>query len=239
MKFVGSKRRIAKKIIPFLKKVHIPNARYIEPFVGGGNMIQAVPFENRYGSDTDRYIIAYLEAIRDGWVPPGELTKEEYIYIKGNRDLFLPEVVGFVGYACSFGAKFFGGYAQGDDRNFAEEGQRNAIKQAPLLQGVKLKQCTYDNLFYPTDTTVYMDPPYEGTLGYQSGSFDHQHFWNLATDISEVCSVFVSEYKAPEGWISLLSEEVKVGIDTGVHKKETEQLFVLRNGLAHRRLRKV
>ena len=218
---------MAKKIIPFMEAAHIDGKPYIEPFVGGGNMIQAVPFDRRYGSDIDQYVISYLEAIRDGWVPPSLLTKEEYVYIKDNMDEHPPELIGFVGYACSFGTKFFGGYAQGEGRNFAAEGQRNALKQAPLLKGIKFKSCGYQDITYPVGSTVYMDPPYEGTLGYKVGAFDHDEFWGYVKELSATCNVFVSEYEAPDGWIPLIRSESNTSIGLGDHKRRVEQLFVL------------
>ena len=38
MKYMGSKARIAKYILPIILKDRKPDQWYVEPFVGGGNM---------------------------------------------------------------------------------------------------------------------------------------------------------------------------------------------------------
>ncbi len=61
MKYMGSKARIAKEILPIILKNRKPNQWYIEPFVGGANTIDKVE-GNRLGSDINHYLIAlYLE----------------------------------------------------------------------------------------------------------------------------------------------------------------------------------
>ena len=42
MKYMGSKNRIAKHILPIILKDRIENQYYVEPFVGGANMIDKV-----------------------------------------------------------------------------------------------------------------------------------------------------------------------------------------------------
>ena len=42
MKYMGSKRRIAKYILPIMLEHRAPNQWWVEPFVGGGNMIDKV-----------------------------------------------------------------------------------------------------------------------------------------------------------------------------------------------------
>ena len=42
MKYMGSKNRIAKHILPIILKDRKENQYYVEPFVGGANMIDKV-----------------------------------------------------------------------------------------------------------------------------------------------------------------------------------------------------
>ena len=42
MKYMGSKRRVAKEILPIILKDRQLNQWYVEPFVGGGNLIENV-----------------------------------------------------------------------------------------------------------------------------------------------------------------------------------------------------
>ena len=51
MKYMGSKARIAKDIAPIINKMINDNniKLYIEPFVGGCNLIENIECENRFG----------------------------------------------------------------------------------------------------------------------------------------------------------------------------------------------
>lgn len=53
MKYMGSKSRIAKYIVPILQECIDSNhvTTYIEPFVGGGNVIDKIRCHERIGSD--------------------------------------------------------------------------------------------------------------------------------------------------------------------------------------------
>ena len=42
MVYMGSKNRIAKELIPIITKDLKPNQWYVEPFVGGANMIDKI-----------------------------------------------------------------------------------------------------------------------------------------------------------------------------------------------------
>ena len=49
MKYMGSKNRHARDIIPILMKEHTSAMLYVEPFVGGANIIDKIPADRRYG----------------------------------------------------------------------------------------------------------------------------------------------------------------------------------------------
>ncbi|MCW0484672.1 DNA adenine methylase [Gaoshiqia sediminis] len=65
MKYMGSKNRIAKYILPIILENRTENQLYIEPFVGGANMIDKVTGE-RLGTDNNEYLIALLRALQTG-----------------------------------------------------------------------------------------------------------------------------------------------------------------------------
>lgn len=64
MKYMGSKNRIAKEILPIILAHRTPNQWWVEPFVGGGNMIDKVT-GNRLGSDNDKVFISEYNAPDD------------------------------------------------------------------------------------------------------------------------------------------------------------------------------
>lgn len=72
MKYVGSKNRISKYIAPILQKCIDNNQSqvYIEPFVGGANMIDKIKCDIKIGLDIHRELIALLTAVKLGYTPP-------------------------------------------------------------------------------------------------------------------------------------------------------------------------
>ena len=233
MRYMGSKARHAKHIVPIIMDGHDQSKPYIEPFVGGGNMIDKVPADIRWGSDIAEYAIALLDALSNGWVPPETLSFQEYESIKSTPDNYPKQIVGFAGHCCTFGGKLWGGYA----RNKPEEGDHSSVppqqhrmlqKQAVGLIGVRFQVSSYLNLDIPDGSTVYMDPPYAGTTKYKTGGFNHDEFWRYCTKLSDRCRVFVSEYNAPENWRHIWEKEVSSSLtkDTG-SKRNIEKLFTI------------
>lgn len=227
MRFMGSKAKHAKDILPIVLKDRKPGQWYVEPLVGGCNTIDKVD-GNRIGSDSNRYVIALYKAILSGWVPPSEFSEEEYIFLKEHKDQFEDYLVGFVGFGCSYGGKFFGGYARTEGRNICEESKRNILKQAVGLKGVHLHHCSYTDLILPSRSIIYCDPPYQGTTQYAGDKFDYDVFWNwVRAKTRQNHSVFVSEYQAPEDFKCVWEKTVNNTLvkDTG-SKQGVEKLFV-------------
>ena len=177
MQYMGSKDKIAKYILPIMLKERKPDQWWVEPFVGGANMIDKVRGK-RIGNDSHEHLIALLEAIRDGYVPPTDVSRELYYAIKSKPQDYPKELVGFVGFLCSFGGKWWGGYAfnkKGD--NYAERGSRCLVKQAKNLDGVLFKSGSYLELEIPDNSFIYCDPPYANTCKYKD-DFNHDVFWD-------------------------------------------------------------
>ena len=53
MRYSGSKAKIAKYIIPFIMKELKPGFKYVEPFVGGCNVIDKVYWPIKIGYDNN------------------------------------------------------------------------------------------------------------------------------------------------------------------------------------------
>lgn len=230
MKYVGSKNRHAKEIITVINPQN--SDVWVEPFVGGANIIDKVPCRVRIGADVHPQLIKLLVAVRDGWIPPDVVTEEMYKYEM--REKQNTAKCGFVGFCCSYSGKWFGGYARGNtnkgvSRNYAKEAQQNLLKQAPNLQGVELLWCPYTELEIPDGAIIYCDPPYRDTTKYSSGNFDHNMFWDWCEQkAKDGHRVYVSEYTAPDGWKAVWQKQVNntLAKDTG-SKKGTEKLFTL------------
>ena len=78
MKYMGGKSKIAKEIVPIIQR-HIEargTGKYIEPFVGGANIIDKVECESRVGLDINRYLIALFNHIQSGGEKPEGIAVE-------------------------------------------------------------------------------------------------------------------------------------------------------------------
>ena len=230
MVYMGSKNRIAKELIPIITKDLKPNQWYVEPFVGGANMIDKIEHPYKLGADNNKYLIALLEAVQNGQELPEHITKDEYIAVKTNRDNYPDWYVGFVGFVSSFRGKFFGGYSgyyttkTGIQRNYIKERINNILKQN--LDGIKLVCSSYDALDIPANSIIYCDPPYNGTTKYKD-SFDSDAFWQWCRDkAKEGHTVYVSEYNAPEDFKCIWEKQINSNLG-GTSKTATEKLFTI------------
>lgn len=223
MKYVGSKNRIAKYILPIMLAER-GDKPWVEPFVGGGNIIDKVKGE-RYGYDINIDAINALITIRDSIDSIAkndtEFTEQDY---KLTND-------SFAGFAYSYGAKWRGGWRRdkAGKRDYIAEAYRNALKQHPLLQGVHLECRSYDSLIFSKPSLIYCDPPYAGTTKYSTGSFSHDHFWQWCRDQKNLGhTIFISEYSAPSDFKCLWEKEIVSSLtkNTG-SKKGVERLFTI------------
>lgn len=226
MQYMGSKNRIAKHLLPIMLENR--NGRtWVEPFVGGANMIDKVEGK-RIGADTHEHLIELLRALQAGWIPPTDVSKEMYYEVKNNQDSYSEELIGFVGFLCSFGGKWWGGYAansKGD--NYADRGSRVLTKQAKKLKEIEFINCSYQDLEIPPNSLIYCDPPYEGTTKYKGG-FDHLEFWEWCRiKAKEGHLVYVSEYNAPSDFKCVKEIEHKTILNKNAQDKRVEKLFTI------------
>ncbi len=247
MKYMGSKARYAEQLVNAIQEeLGYPNTRdiWIEPFVGGANMIaEIIGAKRKIGIDSHPYLISLLQAVQGGmWVMPDYVTEGEYQEAKKNSNHFM-EVsptglmaweVGFIGFCCSYSGKWFGGYARGNanngsPRNYCLESKKNLLKQADKIKDVEFYCGDYKmagNLDGTEGAIIYCDPPYAGTTKYKN-NFNSKEFWQWCDDmVSKGFKVFVSEYNAPDGWRCIWEKQVNSSLtkNTG-SKKATEKLF--------------
>ena len=236
---MGSKARIAKHILPIMLQEAEKKGitEWVEPFVGGGGMIDKVPdtFE-RIGYDFNEHVIYAMKDIRDRAKDlPESITEEYYKEIRGDS----PEMINsWLRFVASFGGKFDGGFARekpdsksvigrGFVRNFVMEAKRNALKQSPKIQNVKFICDSYENLDFE-NCLIYNDPPYQGTTGYKTGAFDHDKFFDWCREQAKKNVVFVSEYNAPDDFECVWQGEIKTNFASNrkaATLKAVEKLF--------------
>lgn len=244
MKYMGSKSRIAKHIVPIIQeKIKKNNIKtYIEPFCGGCNVIDKIQCETKIASDNHKYLIEMfrsLDLIED---LPEFITKEHYSEVRNcfNKELLeYPDwYIGAVGFLASYNGRFFdGGYAgivytkAGTERNYYDEAKRNLLEQIPSLDNIQFLYGDYEELYSNQNNCMfYCDIPYKGTKQYGSSkNFDYDRFWKWANKMNEKNIVLVSEHEAPSEWTCIWQQEVKRTIDNNKRVKAIEKLFELRS----------
>lgn len=234
MKYMGSKSRIAKYILPIILQNRTEGQFYVEPFVGGANIIDKV-IGNRIGADSNEYVIALLQSMESGWIPKDNYTREEYYDIKKNKDRNKAES-GYVGINLSYSGGWFRSFAgltktKTGYRDYQKEANNNVIKQSLNLKGINFLNKNYNDLSIPDKSIIYCDPPYEGTTGYKD-KFNHDAFWEWCRKMKQAGhTVFVSEYNAPDDFICVWSMELSSSLSSngksGGNKKSIEKLFKL------------
>lgn len=229
MRYFGGKARIGKQIAEYLKSIRKDNQDYIEPFVGGGWVVSLMD-GNRYGYDKHPYLISMYEELQKGWLPPTELSEEEYKRIQNNQDEN-PHLTGFVGFGCSFAGKWFGGYARSADRNYCLNAHNSILRKMKTMQDVKFDCKDYREL-NPKGALIYCDPPYQGTTQYGKvvGDFNTDEFWDKVREWSKDNTVVVSEYNAPDDFQAVWIKETKTDIrnKSNQQEKRVEKLFMLK-----------
>jgi len=226
MQYLGGKSRIAKQIASYLRSVRQPGQLYVEPFVGGASVL-ALMENPRQASDVCEDLILLYQALQTGWMPPESVTEEEY---RALRDAPPSALRGFVGFACSFAGKWFGGYARARThyRNYALNAVNGFRKLVPQLEGVNFFHCDY-TAFSATRALIYCDPPYAGTTGYgATAPFIWEDFWEHMRYLSQRNVVVVSEYQAPADFECMLEIPTKLDMNRKAGQAleyRTERLF--------------
>lgn len=243
MRYMGSKAKIAKDILPIMLK-DIGDRTFVDLFTGGGNLLQFVEAKNIIANDINPYTIAFLKRLKDegaDWLPKNnkEFTEQHYKYVKNNKDKFLKSVLGHVGYNLSFGGKWFGGWCRGKDskgkcRDYVAEQYLSSVKQYNNIKdkNIVFSNKSYEDVEIPKKSIIYCDIPYKNTTKYSAiKQFDYDKFYNYCKRMKEAGhTIYISEYSMPEDFTLIWQKEVRTCLNSkGNSDKRTEKLFVVKD----------
>lgn len=239
MKYIGSKNRISKYLAPISQRYIYENkiTTYIEPFVGGSNMIEHIKCSKKYGYDNNEYLIEFWKQIQSGWNPlqTVNMSKRFYEEVKNNKENFPKHIVALCGLCATYNAKWFGGYAGivhtkiGTDRNYYDEAVRNVLKQAENVRDVIYGCLDYKEI-KATNALIYCDPPYENTVKYKD-DFNHTEYWEWVRKMSDNNIVICSEYSVPKDFKCIWSKELVTTLDKNSRHTAVEKLFIYNKGM--------
>jgi DNA adenine methylase len=234
MKYVGSKARLSKDIAQIINKLIQENNinTYIEPFVGGANLIEHIKCENKIGYDSNEYLIEMWKALQNGYIPPLEFSKEQYIEVKNNIEKYPKEYIGIVGFCATYNAGWFrrwGGQAvtkSGKVRNYYNEAIRNIFNQVPNIIDVEFVHKDFKEL-NPINSLIYCDPPYKSS-SYEmyKDKFNHEEYYAKVREWSKNNIVVCSEYEMPNDFECIFEKQLTTSFDNKQRKNDTEKLFI-------------
>lgn len=243
MKYMGSKSKYCKYIVPILQEsINKNNIKiYIEPFVGGANVIDKIDCKIRIGFDKNKYLIALLEQSKNDFSKiPKICSKEDWnkakdIYrgLSSNTELQDYEI----GAYCFLASYNNGGFSRGfanskDGRNYYNEAYQNLSKQSSNLKNIIFNCKCYEeiDLSIFKNCLFYLDPPYKNTktYGYKNESmFDYDFFWDWVRKLSKNNVVFISEQSAPKDFSIVWEKEVIRSTNKNNNFKAVEKLFTI------------
>lgn len=236
MKYMGSKAKISKEILPIIQRQidHSEKRIYLEPFAGGCNVIDKAKADRRIAADKNEYLVALFQHLQSGGKLPEAISREEYCRVRQNMSNYPKWYVGAVGFMASYNGRFFdGGYAgygksNGRVRDYYKESKNNLLNQIGQggLAGIEFLASDYRE-HVPIGYVIYCDPPYQGTKQYGvSKDFDYAEFWQLMRDWSRTNMVLISELHAPDDFQIIWEKEVERSMKAVEHFRAREKLFL-------------
>ena len=234
MKYMGSKARFTKDILPIILENRLPNQYFVDLFTGGANVVSLVD-GNRIANDKNKHLIEMFKGLQNGNHRPFEISKELYDkvrteYNNSTNIEFDDFMIGWIGWMGSANGRFFDGGYSGHSvgkRDYISEQIKNTEAQLDKIKDITFIHSDYSKLEIPNNSKIYCDIPYEDTKQYSSSkNFNHNNFWNWAREKSQDGhEVFISEYNAPDDFECIWQMEVTNSMNTTKTYKPIEKLF--------------
>ena len=248
MRYLGNKAKYAHHIISAIAKDsgNLQSfAIYFEPFAGSCGMLMNVRHPNRVANDLNHYVMDFLDyAVNKGWTPPEKISVKLHNFVKKNRNLMHPALVGYVGTACSFAGMWMAAPARNkkqDDpaRDYTHHAPPHLLqRQVKKLQGTKFISHHYLDFtpqHFAPNTLIYCDPPYSdessiahyGSNEFTDKPFQVKEFRQWTTDLANYGhTVYVSDYlenesSVPANYEIIWTRDIKVRF-AAVQKKTTK-----------------
>lgn len=241
MVYMGSKNKLSKYLKPIIESYLKQGWSYVEPFVGGANMIDKIEWDHKLGYDINKPLIqllkygAYKAALCDKKgiefkLPDDEINKE--VFVKYRQDFKNGKAtpkIGFVGLMCQLG-KFYRSYEQDEEKR--SQLKKNIEKQfsKPLFYNTHFEYSDYRDLNLK-NAVIYCDPPYSNanyyTVNNKTNKFNYDDFLKKCEQwYNEGNIVLLSgNYVPNSNWRVLFEKDYKYTMYD--RKKESKELLMI------------
>lgn len=239
MNYVGSKQKLKKHLVPIIQKAIDDTGAsvYIEPFGGGGNVIDDIHCDTRMYYDDNPYLVAlwehFLETTGD---VPDVISREEYQKVKANMGSYPDWYVGLVGFLASYKSGFFNGYAGSwtskdgkKTRIWFSENKANMMRQLPKMRDVRFECADFRKIDIPDGSVVYCDPPYKGTKTYKGTcEFPYDEYYDWCRDVGKRATLLMSEIWMPDDFEVVWEKDIALTMDHNQRgRKRQERLYTI------------
>lgn len=232
MRYQGGKSRISKPIAQTIinsSSINGGGSAFVSLFCGSCSVESKITgFDRMILNDKHKYLIALLQGVQNGYELPESISEEQYKYIRQHKDEDAV-LTGFVGFGCSFGGKWFGGYAKDKANiNYALQSKTSLLSDMKTLMNAEFVCHDYHDVELPDDCVIYADPPYNNTTGYMHEKFNSVEFWQYAREISKSHLMFISEQTAPDDFVAIWERPITRTLDRNKanYFPVVEKLFV-------------
>jgi len=238
MRYLGGKKKLGKEIASVLYEYGDPNKvdGYVEPFCGSlGVMVHMVDkgYKTCKAYDSCKDLILLWKELKAGKFKfPKSVSKQTWIRYK--KDKTPSAMRAFIGFGCSFGGLWFGGFAEDYNHtgsySVVKSNTNSTKKILPQIKKINIFGCKDYKKHNFKNYLIYCDPPYNNTTaGYKAvGNFDHNEFWNTVRKWSKNNIVIVSEYSAPKDFKCIWKKKRIPTVGLKIRKIKTDKLFILR-----------
>ncbi len=197
--------------------------------------------------DANEALICTYKAVRDGWIPPRRITREQYQEIQRGPQPVDDPMTAFALLFCSYGGKWGSGYMPDDLRRPEDSTGRHAsvkahnelLKLRDILRTLELVCANAWDMFPETASVLFFDPPYAGSEEYafaksqEQRPFDRHRLGRELWALRKRHAIVVSEFDMPAGWREIKSIHVKW---PGLMANKVERFFTPMGGLAEQAL---
>ena len=234
--YVGGKKKLSKFICPILQKELDKGIyeAYVEPFGGGGNIIENIKFNNRIFCDINQYLIAFYQALVSGWeMPePNSFGPEHYNEVKKSfklkDDKYPDYYYGYMMFVPSYNGKMWGSFAKDGSRLYQKEHYISVIEQLPKIKDCIFTCNSYQNLKLE-NSLIYCDIPYKNSKKqYYDEIFDYEEFYDWCREMSKYNKIYISETQMPKDFQIVWEKPYKRTLANQTKGIETiEKLFTI------------